>query len=216
MFHAIANYLKTTEPEFFQFENVATLASKPMEKDKKTQSGPSNLSAVVYILRKQCLMWTHVWHLDSRQFGSGQQRTRLYGSSFRVQDLCMSEEAAHELLNDQMNDLAGVEPCSPEEYLLPESHEEVRSQRSLSAIQALTDATFYNQNLDNPSMSVATLFDTGGTLPLALGTKRRCLQKQRSDSTSPVNAKWLAKHAQACRDRGEDPWLGVTRLVEFC
>ena len=47
--------------------------------------------------------------------------------------------AAHRILDEQMNDLVGVEACHPEEYLLPETHEEVRAQRSKCLMQVLPE-----------------------------------------------------------------------------
>ena len=194
VFRAIARYLATSETEVFQFENVTTLAAKPIGKADGSVLGPSNLSAVVAVLRHEAKMWSHVWQLDSRDFGSGQQRQRLWGSCFRLQDLHMSESAAHDLLNSTMDTLVGVEPCHPSEYLLGENEETIKGERSRQALRALVSQ-------DNKvRLNVDTLFQTGGAVSV-VGTKKPRLCKQ-SSNPSPPSAKWVQNHAKAFRDQG--------------
>ena len=208
MFRAIARYLGVNEVETFQFENVIALANKPMKQGK--EMGPSNLSAVCAVLHHEAQMWTHVWHLDSREFGSGQQRQRLWGCGFRTKDLQLSLSAAHDLLDSTMNSLVGVGPCHPSEYLLEESSQAVKSERCLQAVRCVSPHTFVEK-----ATRIDTLFQTGGTLPTALqATKRRRLKQHPSDP-SPSGAKWVQVHQQAFRERGEDPCFIIDKRLVY-
>lgn len=214
VFRSIAGYLAESETcQVFQFENVMSLAAKPKPKPTKDSdgkkggpSGPSNLSACCYILDKQAGMWSHCWALDSREhFGSGQQRQRLYGSCFKKKDLAMTLDAAHKVLNETMNFLAGVSPCDPEEYLLAESSDVIKAERSVQALRALDEAEFLVSTTGGKSLCISALFRTNGTLPGALrhtGHKRK-LKAVPSDS-SPGQAKWKRDHAYAFRALGEE------------
>lgn len=206
MFQAITEYLSAKDSEVFQFENVAALAAKPLGKGTKQPVGPSNLTAVDYKLR-QIGMWTHVWVLDSRHdFGSGQQRTRLWGHGFRLKDLFMDLEAAHSALDDIMNEISGVPQCDPEEYLLPDSADEVRAQRASAVRQALPETDHVGEG-----DYISSLFGTGGAA--LLGPKRRKLRKVDSEASSPaVGKKWPVKHAEAFRLRGEDTCIASLSL----
>ena len=195
VFRAIANYLTEKKVRCFQFENVIPLAAKPTQqvsgcegskKKEPTVMGPSNLSAVVAVLRNEAGMFTHCWHLDSReQFGSGQQRQRLWGLSFRLEDLCMTEECAHSVLDEIMNSLAGVQPCHPADYLLPESSAAVRLQRLQHTFKNLSVQDFLRTDhahaqaeehegaRSERGLRIDTLFQTEGILPGAFPSKRR-------------------------------------------
>ena len=179
VFRAISKYLSTNKQlQWFQFENVTALAAKPKGVTVKQQSGtkspkrdvgPSNLSAVCHVLDKEAGLWSHVWQLDAREFGSGQQRTRLYGSSFPKDKLYMPVEAAHCVLSDTMNMLVNVAPCHPDEYLLGETSEAVRAERSLAVIRSVPAEEFINNvngNSNPPGLDIAQLFRTGGGFAL--------------------------------------------------
>ena len=210
VFNAIADYLLAKDVEVFQFENVGNLAAKPVDKKTKEPLGPSNLTAVDWILQQKG-MWSHIWLLDSRlDLGSGQQRSRLWGQAFRKKDLNMSLESARSLLTQQINEIVGVQPCSPEEYLFLETAEAVKSQRAVAVMMtAGSGFSGWNQNCNETRIS--NLFDTGGTIPCALSSsKRRRLKKQNSEASSPCpgsNQKWVLRHAEAFRSRGEEPLL---------
>ena len=223
VFRAISKYLRgNPKIRFFQFENVVALAVKPSangnaakDSPKKTITGPSNLSAVCYILEQEADMWCHVWQVDSREFGSGQQRQRLYGSCFKRNSLSMVSAKAHSLLSQTMNHLVGVAPCHPEEYLLEETSAFIRMERSIEAMRSIPEKDFFCQ--DGKAMSIPTLFQSEGALPGALAgagtSKRRRLKKNTSDTPSPSSAKWVAKHSAAFRELGEDPQC---RYPIFC
>lgn len=165
--------------------------------------GPSNLSAVCHILKCEAQLWTHTWQLDSRDFGSGQQRQRLYGSAFKKADLCMNEVAAHLLLDDMMNQLVGIAPCHPSEYLLPDTDPEVKKQHCVAFLRDKSQDDFFLSDVQGgQSLCIDMLFQSGGTLPCKQGAKRRKLAAYPSDASSP-QAKWVKKHSEAFRLRGE-------------
>eukprot|EP00438_Fugacium_kawagutii_P014006 Skav204081 [mRNA] locus=scaffold3129:117954:120142:+ [translate_table: standard] len=207
VFRAISKYLsKNKKLKAFQFENVTALASKPVTKNG-SPGGPSNLSAVCYILEKEANLWTHVWQLDSMNFGSGQQRHRLYGSSFPKDDLSMSLQSAHMLLDSMMNELAGVTPCHPEEYLLPPTDSEIRSQESITRVSSMSPDDFLAVSDEGGrSLCISTLFQTGGVVPSAMNNKKRRCMTRPTDS-SPPGMKWVKAHAEAFEKRGEDGGL---------
>ena len=221
MFRAIAQYLSSAEElDWFQFENVVNLAAKPKKKgtqgSPKTEIGPSNLSAVCHILDKEADLVSHVWQLDARMFGSGQQRTRLYGSCFPRRGLYMPEETAHQLLNDTMNMLVGVQPCHPNEYLLGEQTELIKHERTMNVMKTLPEEAFLNAN--DMGLKIQSLFQSGGVLPCALntGNKRRRVNNQHNSQkqlSCPIRAKWVQNHANAFRERGEEPWSLVVWML---
>ena len=181
---------------------------------KRKCGGPSNLSAVCYILDKEAGMWTHVWQVDSRSFGSGQQRHRLYGSCFKKSQLFMPLEKARKVLSQAMSYLAGVDPCHPDEYLLPATSEIIQAEISMQLMKTLPTEDFLCQAEQAETLSISAMFRTSGRLPCALNSgssKRRRLRAHPSDSdrqysTSP-KARWLQTHAEAFRDLGEDAGL---------
>ena len=196
VFRAIARYLKTHCPPLFQFENVVSLATKP-KKDNSIEIGPSNLSAVSAILRHEAGMWSHTWQVDShRDFGSGQQRHRLWGIAFQLQDLHMTEHAATGILDTAMNSFAGVKPCHPTEYLLPESGDLLKRERHAQVAKSLGQEDLVAEH----ALDISRLFETGGVIPQ---TKRRKLRKTPSE-TSPAAHKWVKSHANAFRELGQD------------
>ena len=219
VFRSISKYIATNpEVEMFQFENVTNLASKPSGKDptgdnkKRKVAGPSNLSAVCYILEKEAGMWSHVFQVDSRSFGSGQQRQRLYGSCFRMRDLHMSIESAHELLTSTMGLLVGVRACHPDEYLLAENSPEIQIERGMHLMRSSQDDIALFCKEGSTSFRIDALFQCGGTLPCAFKFQRggpktagRRLKAHSSDPTPPSpGAKWVKTHADEFRRRGED------------
>ena len=223
VFRAIAKYLAENDKvTFFQFENVTALANKPSspstnddafpKKQNQKVSGPSNLSAVCYVLDKQCDMWSHVWQVDSRDFGSGQQRQRLYGSCFKKSMLSMTLEKAHAICSETMNHLVGVEACHPVEYLLPDTSPILQAEQSMQVMRSLPMEAFLGGGSKEPGSSAAwsitKLFESHGTLPCALNVanKRRKLAKQTSDPTSP-KSRWVQVHSDAFRQRGEEDGL---------
>ena len=220
VFRSIAKYLaENGKVNFFQFENVVALASKPSapastdEPSKKQVAGPSNLSAVCYVLDKQCEMWSHVWQVDSREFGSGQQRQRLYGSCFKKSMLSMTLEKAHAICSETMNHLVGVEPCHPMEYLLSETSEVLQAEKSIQLMRSLPAEAFLDGDGREPgssTWSITQLFQSHGTLPCALNVanKRRKLVKENSDPTTP-RSRWIQVHSDAFRQRGEEPLDGL-------
>lgn len=196
VFRGIARYLRTHGPPLFQFENVVSLAAKP-KKDNSIEIGPSNLSAVTAILRHEAGMWSHTWQVDShRDFGSGQQRQRLWGIAFKLQDLHMTEHAAKTILDTAMNSFAGVRPCHPTEYLLSESGHQLKRERHAQATKSLGQEDLVAEH----SLDISKLFETGGVMPQ---NKRRKLKKTPSE-TSPAAHKWVKSHANAFRELGED------------
>lgn len=198
MFRAIARYLAKHKVRAFQFENVLALANKPTKNaNDKQVIGPSNLSAVSAILRNEARMWSHTWQVDShRDFGSGQQRQRLWGICFRLDDLCMDEDAARGIMNDVMNTCAGVTACHPKEYLLPETDRFLRAERQIQVAKTMGQEDIVGET----SLDISKLFETGGVVPCV---KKRRLRKVPSE-TSPSAQKWVKSHAQAFRDIGQD------------
>ncbi len=224
VFRAISKYLSMNpKVQFFQFENVVALANKPVPHStpdangskKRKQVGPSNLSAVCYILEKEAGMWSHVWQVDAREFGSGQQRQRLYGSCFKMEQLHMTLESAHSLLSSTMNQLVGVSPCHPDEYLMQETSKIVQAERSLHVLQAVPNASPSLSGLG--SLGIQALFQSNGALPGALGhglnKKRRCLKKNPSDTVPSPKAKWVHIHSDVSgTGRGDFEEFGVFLL----
>lgn len=207
VFRAIAKHLAAKpKVKVFQFENVLPLATKPTgpkepkqsaqssQKNEKEVIGPSNLSSVCAILRNEAQMWSHVWHLDARDFGSGQQRQRLWGLAFRESDLSMTQLAAKELLNRTMDSLVGVECCHPSEYLLPETSAFLKADRAQHSMRSASS------DFSSSSSQFDMFFQTCGAVPQK---RRRVLKSQNSDS-SPINAKWEVRHAEAFRSLGQD------------
>ena len=208
MFRAISKYLaKNANLQVFQFENVTALAAKPESKGatgEKELTGPSNLSAVCYVLDREASMWSHVWQVDARDFGSGQQRQRLYGSAFKRQALHMPLESARQVLNDTMNFCSGVRPCHPEEYLLHPLHPRLKAERSVHVLRNLPEKECPE---GATSLSMDCLFQTGGVVPSAVGRGRGagCGKRRRlATPASPPSAKWVKLHATAFRDLGEE------------
>ena len=172
-------------------------------KEEKQVIGPSNLSAVCAILRQEAARWTHVWQIDSASdFGSGQQRQRLWGLSFRLVDLQMSENAARDILNSAMNSFSGIQPCHPEEYLLHDSSRFLKDERTQQVVRTMETAALVN----NDQLNLERLFETGGVFVISNNGKKRRLKKQLSDS-SP-STKWVAQHQKAFRDIGQDLFFG--------
>ena len=218
VFRSIAKYLAENDKvSFFQFENVVALANKPSapastddacsKKQNQKVAGPSNLSAVCYVLDKQCDMWSHVWQVDSRDFGSGQQRQRLYGSCFKKNMLSMTLTKAHAICSETMKLLVGVEPCHPTEYLLPETSGVLQAEQSLQLMRSLPAEAFLLGDSKEPSSSatwsIAQLFQSHGTLPCALNVANKT-----SDPASP-KSRWVQVHADAFRQRGEESLDGL-------
>lgn len=219
VFRAISKYLaRNPKVRFFQFENVVALANKPVPQStpdangskKRKQIGPSNLSAVCYILEKEAGMWSHVWQVDAREFGSGQQRQRLYGSCFKMEQLHMTLESAHSLLSSTMNQLVGVSPCHPDEYLMQETSKIVQAERSLQVLQAVPSVSGHG------SLDIQALFQSNGALPCALGhainKRKRCLKRNPSDTAPSPKAKWVNVHSEAFRARGEETWKKLVSI----
>ena len=158
-------------------------------------------------------MWSHVFQVDSRSFGSGQQRQRLYGSCFRFRDLHMPVQSAKDLLSETMSLLSGVSTCHPDEYLLPENSAELQVERGLHLMRSYGNETalFCKQGQD--SFHIDALFRCGGALPCDFSRNltrqgapsKRVLKPCRSDSCPPSpGSKWVRNHAEAFRQSGED------------
>lgn len=202
VFRAICKHLAFNDKvSVFQFENVTSLACKPSAKSGKGDpAGPSNLSAVVYLLEKEAGMLCHVWQLDSRQFGSGQQRQRLYGSCFKKDKIQLSPDAARKILDEGMSHCMGVQPCHPEEYLLSVGDKLLKHERCLQTVRFLPEEAFADSSVIN------TLFQTGGVLPCAAGVAKKKRKLCDAKDTSPPGAKWVKAHSDAFKVRGEDAW----------
>ena len=146
--------------------------------------------------------------VDAREFGSGQERQRLYGSCFKKKQLRMTLEKARSLLSSTMNQLVGVSPCHPDDYLIPETSKIVQEARSLHVLHAGPDTSFCVPG--HGSLDIQALFQSNGALPNALGhginKKRRCLKRNPSDAVPSPKAKWVRVHSEAFRARGEETW----------
>jgi site-specific DNA-cytosine methylase len=207
VFHALLAYVQQHQAELFQWENVVALAKQPKDKQQKT-CGPSNLSSAVHLLRKAGL-WSHVWHLTSDEFGSGQSRARLWGSSFQLSDLHMDEREAHKLLDDMMAFCAGVETCSADEYLLEENSEDVIAARASAAAAFMSKE---NMLKGDGSLSISALFATGGVVSVGKGEKRRKTALARAGA-SPTSQKWVNQHVELFEKMGEELSLLLNFLV---
>ncbi len=214
----MADYLAVNDSiDVFQWENVLTLANKPIDKNTKLPIGPSNLASVAYILKTVAGMWTHVWKLDSRSnFGSGQGRGRLWGSSFKLDALMMDQSNAHELLDTLMNFFAGVSPSDPNEYLLPHNHPSIQAILSKSKFHGQSADDFLEPtSTDDPlaerKVSVEALFRTNGALPVDGGRKR----KKVAAAVPTRGGAWVEHHEVAFRQLGEDTGckLQLVRLL---
>ncbi|CAE7268074.1 ngoBVM [Symbiodinium sp. CCMP2592] len=205
VFQAICRYLENMQTECFIFENVSALSKPPLDAQRR-EVGPSNLSSVVHLLRA-CGRWTHVWQLNSTLFGSAQSRPRLWGVSFRLEDLAMDEACAHELLDELMSHCAQVECNVLDDYLLSEQDPILQAQRR----EALSSTEAGDGGLD-----IGRLFDSAG----AVGTppKSRVARKRlanfgttqpgkRSKPTAERNQgspKWAAAHREAFKKLDQD------------
>lgn len=202
---------KNKDLELFQWENVLTLANKAVDKKTKNVLGPSNLSSVCYILRSEASLWTHVWKLDSHSnFGSGQGRGRLWGSSFRLSMLKMDEYKAHELLDALMNQFAGVAPSNPESYLLPNSHPSIQASLSKCKFHGQSAGDFLDVAADSRSpsdvtVSIKALFRSNGTLPLDASKKRKVC-------SAGHRANWVEKHEKAFAALGEETLFSIEHM----
>lgn len=141
------------------------------------------------------------------------QRQRLYGLSFPLDHLAVTETSAHNLLNEAMDFLCGVEPCHPAEYLFDENADAIRAERSLQHVRSLNHEDFLSyddgegHDIPPASFRIDTLFKTQGALPSAVtGPKRRRLKANSSDAASPTTrgTKWVEIHKQAFKQQGLD------------
>ena len=83
MFHALRLFIQqcrnsdSSTVQLAQFENVPTLATPPINKATKQQSGPSNLQVVLHLLQIDGY-FVCCWLLSPVGFGVPQHRLRIY------------------------------------------------------------------------------------------------------------------------------------------
>ena len=106
--------LGPNSPDILILENVAALAH-----GAKDGSG-SGLDALAELLREKCGFLLHTWKLCPRMFGVPQSRARLWMCAFNLKQFpsSLTEQAAHDMLDNLMSGLVGFQMSSISDYLV--------------------------------------------------------------------------------------------------